>query len=499
LRKDFLLLAFFAAACVSIAERRLDGDVAPSPAARSGEPRPAPPQETAFSPEILAQLARGGATVSLAQLIDFALRTSPATRATWSDARAAAAVVGSKRSTYFPQIDASATAGYSHQFIGLTPVEYKTWGASAQLSWLLLDLGTRSADVDEARALLASANLSHDTAVADLILGVEQAYTQYQSARAQLVAQKASVSEAQTAYDAAEERRRSGVATIADVLQAKTAFSQAQFQLQSVEGQVNILRGAVATAVGVPATVPIEAEELPSVTVDPQLARIEELIAQAERERPELARARAQALAAQSHAASVRWRGWPQLVLNGNAGLQWFNTASSGTIGGWDGYRPTIYGASLLLRFPLFTGFKDSFDAAQAEEQARAALARAESVEQQVVLQVWSSYQAVRTAAQRVRTAHDLLASAEQSEQVAAGRYKEGVGSILDVLTAQSALALARAQEVQARADWILSVASLAHDTGALGPPRASAREGGGPAGGQGSPAGAPQVPLRDR
>jgi outer membrane protein TolC len=105
----------------------------------------------------------------------------------------------------------------------------------------------------------------------------------------------------------------------------------------------------------------------------------------------------------------------------------------------------------------------------------------------------------VRTAAQRVRTAHDLLASAEQSEQVAAGRYKEGVGSILDVLTAQSALALARAQEVQARADWILSVASLAHDTGALGPPRASAREGGGPAGGQGSPAGAPQVPLRDR
>jgi outer membrane protein TolC len=151
------------------------------------------------------------------------------------------------------------------------------------------------------------------------------------------------------------------------------------------------------------------------------------------------------------------------------------------------------------LRIPVFTGFKDSFDAAQAEEQARAALARAESVEQQVVLQVWSSYQAVRTAAQRVRTAHDLLASAEQSEQVAAGRYKEGVGSILDVLTAQSALALARAQEVQARADWILSVASLAHDTGALGPPRASAREGGGPAGGQGSPAGAPQVPLRDR
>jgi len=80
----------------------------------------------------------------------------------------------------------------------------------------------------------------------------------------------------------------------------------------------------------------------------------------------------------------------------------------------------------------------------------------------------------VRTAAQRVRTAQDLLASASESEQMAAGRYKEGVGSILDVLTAQSALASARAQEVQARGDWLLSVASLAHDTGSLGPPAQS-------------------------
>jgi outer membrane protein TolC len=447
-----------------MAERRIDGDVAPSPAARSGEPRPAPPQGGP-SQEVLAQLARGGATVSLAQLIDFALRTSPATRATWSDARAAAAVVGSKRSAYYPQVEVNGNLGFTHQTFGLSglQIEYKSWGTSAQLSWLLLDLGTRASDVAEARALLAAANLSHDTQVADLVLGVEQAYTQYQSAKALLSAQKASVSEAQTNHQAAEERRRAGVATIADVLQAKTALSQAQLQLQSVEGQVNTLRGAVATSVGVPATVNIEVEDLPQVSVEAQLSRIEELIAQAERDRPELARARAQAIAAQSHAQSVRWRGWPQLVLNANAQRNYF--ISQGARHGDN------YGAALVLRIPLFSGFKDSFDAAQAEEQAKAASARAESVEQQVILQVWSSYHGVRTAAQRVRTARDLLASAEQSEQVAAGRYKEGVGTILDVLTAQAALASARAQEVQARADWLLAVASLAHDTGALGPP----------------------------
>ena len=68
------------------------------------------------------------------------------------------------------------------------------------------------------------------------------------------------------------------------------------------------------------------------------------------------------------------------------------------------------------------------------------------ALEDQVILDVWSSYYAVQTASQRVATTRDLLASAPQSADVARGRYKAGVGSILDLLTAQSALADARAR-----------------------------------------------------
>jgi outer membrane protein len=458
------LLCIAAAACVPFAETRIDGDVAPSPAVQLRErvpPPPAPPRPDAAA---LEALARGG-TVSLAQLIDFALRTSPDTRAAWADARAAAALVGSRRSAFYPTAEIDANLARTHQVFGTTGIqfEYWSWGPSAQLSWILLDLGTRSGDVDEAKALLAAANLAHDQSVQDLVLRVEQAYTQYQGAKALLAAQKAGVSEAQTAFDAADERRKNGLATVADVLQARTALSQAQLNLQSAQGQLEVLRGAVATAVGVPATVPVETEDLPKIDLEQQLARIDDLIALAERERPDLARARAQALAAQGHAESLRWRGWPQLVFNGTANRNYYilRGAPYG-----DNYTGT-----LQLRLPLFNGFKDSYDAAQAAEQAKAAAARAESVEQQSILSVWTSYQGVRTSVQRVRTARDLLASAEESAQVAQGRYKEGVGIILDVLTAQSALAAARAQEVQARADWLLATASLAHDTGSLGPP----------------------------
>jgi outer membrane protein TolC len=91
-------------------------------------------------------------------------------------------------------------------------------------------------------------------------------------------------------------------------------------------------------------------------------------------------------------------------------------------------------------------------------------------MEQQVILEVWTSHREVKTAARRVLASRDLLASAEQNEEVALGRYEEGVGSIIDLLTAQALLASARAEEIQARSDWFVAMARLAHATGSIGP-----------------------------
>src|SRR5262249_9032837 len=104
-----------------------------------------------------------------------------------------------------------------------------------------------------------------------------------------------------------------------------------------------------------------------------------------------------------------------------------------------------------------------------AQANAAAAQAQADATRQQVIQQVFTSYYTLQTATQRVATADDLLASALQSEQVAAGRYREGVGSIIDLLTPHTALADARAQQVQSRWQWSTALAQLAHDAGVLG------------------------------
>jgi len=451
-------------ACAPILpESRISSDVPRAPSeVWKGPLPPAPPQAPADS-ALLAQLPRQGTAITLRQLIGFALQNSPQTRSTWLSARAAAAGVVSRRAAYYPQIDAQVQAGYSHQTIGkgLFTVDAFTLTPGATLSYLLLDLGGRSADVGEAEALLEAANLNHNSAGQELVLRVEQAYYQYLSAKALVAADRDSVREAQTAYQAAQERRDAGVATVADVLQAKTLLSQANLALQTSEGQVATVRGALATSLGVPANLPVDVGELPAnLPIQPIGDAVEKLIEQAQAQRPDLARARAQAVAASNRQASIRSRGMPALVLNAGASRNYFldDCCAHGD----------LYSAAVTLRIPIFNGFRDSADSLQAREQARAAEADAQSVEQQIILQVWSSYQAVKTAELRVGTSRDLLASALASAEVAQGRYKAGVGSILDLLTAQTALANARAQEVQARADWLVSVATLSHDTGAL-------------------------------
>ena len=445
---------------------RVDASVAPSPAQRWIPPQPVPaPRPPVPDPALIAQI-KPGMQISLQQLLAYALSNNPQTRSAWLNARAAAAGAASRRSAYYPSIEVDAQAGFTHQSFAKGALTFEQWALtpSAQLTWLLLDLGGRSADVEEADRLLEAANLNHGAAIQDLLLLVEQGYFQYQGAKALLTAAQVSVKEAQTAYQAAEERRRAGVATVADVLQAKTQLSQAVLAEQQAEGNVATVRGALATSLGVSATLPVDVADLPErLDVQPLGETVDKLIERAGSQRPDLARARAQALAVASRADSIRARGLPKLVLGANASRSYYLD------------EPWVHGdnytAAVTLQIPVFNGFKDTSDLLQAQEQAKAAVADAESLEQQIILQVWTSYQAVKTAEKRVGSAQDLLAAAQQSAEVAQGRYKAGVGSILDLLTAQSALANARAQDVQAKANWLLAIASLAHDTGTLGPP----------------------------
>jgi outer membrane protein len=432
----------------------------------------APPPVRGQSPAGLpGELLRPGATVTLAEVVDIALANSPLTRATYRQARSEAANVRSQRGAYLPTLDASAAFSRVKQPTaqGQNSTPLSAYGPALSLSYLLFDFGGREAKVAEARQALLAADWRHNAMIHDVVLAVQQAYFQYLSTKALLDAAHATLTQAQASLDAANGRHDAGVATIADVLQARTALAQARLGVDTLEGQVLAARGALATAMGLPAYVPFDVGGLPAeLPLDRARPAVDDLIAAGRLSRPDFAAQRALAQKAAAHVGVVRAEGLPSLSLQGSAGRNYYG-------GGAPDTHQDNWVARVQLSVPLFHGFSHTNDLRGAREDEAAAWAQAASYEQQVVLEVWTSYYALEAATQRVRTSGALLASATQSEQVALARYKEGVGTVLELLTAQAALGSARALEIQARSDWYVAVARLAHDSGALVPSEGSA------------------------
>ena len=447
---------------------RVDGAAGASPAPNTPWQRPAsalkperaitPAHAAAIPPDLADRVQR----LTVTDVVDIALTNNPATRASWSQARATAFAFGSERGQYFPTVNAAGQLSRSQTPATTTRSAGRqtTYGPSISLNYLLLDFGGRSGSVERARQQLFAANLSHNATIQNVVLQAEVAYFTYMATSSLLAAEHSAIAEARANLNAATQRNRVGLATIADVLQARTALSQEQLNLETTQGNLQAARGGLAAALGLPANLPFDLQPI----TDPLPVRglalgVDSVINEALRNRPDLQAARAQAEAAAQSVRVARSAELPSLSLNSNAA----RTISNPRV-----FAGPSYSVQLGLSIPVFNGFSHQYDVAAARAQADAVAALADQTRQQVVTEVFVSYYTLQTAQQRVLTADDLLASAEQSAQVAAGRYREGVGSIIDLLTAQTALANARAQQVQARWQWYTSLAQLARDAGVL-------------------------------
>ena len=400
--------------------------------------------------------------LTLTEIVALGLRNNPTTRLAWANAQTAASVYGSERGAWLPTIDGDVSASRLKTAAsqGRTAVEQSVLTPSVTLSYLLFDFGGRTGRVSGARQRMVAASFTHNATIQDVVLQIQVAYFQYLANRGLLEAQRTTLQEAQTNLTAAEERRRVGLATVADVLQARTAASQARLELETIEGNLQTTRGALALALGLPANLPFDVDSSAAAApVAPLADSVNAIIATALQGRPDLAATQAEVAAARAAVGEARAEMLPSLGFSATGGRTYATTIPDGA---------NSYTLSLGLTIPLFNGFSRQFDLRAAQFEAEAARARAQSLRQEVVFQVFSAYYALQTATRRVATSRDLLASAEQSNEVALGRYKAGVGSVLDLLAAQTALADARAQQVEARLAWSVSLAQLAHDAGVL-------------------------------
>lgn len=392
--------------------------------------------------------------LTAADAVDLALCRQPQTREVWAAARAQAAQLGAARAAWLPALDGRVTGTHSRRDGQTTDQQ----NASLSLSWLVFDGGLRRANQDSAEALLDVALANRDTTVQAVFLAALQAYYNAQATQSAVAAAQQSERSARESLAAAQLRYEVGTGTPADRLQAQTAASQARLNRQRAEGEARNALGALANALGFPAATAFALAEPESPGELTGFQRdVDGLIRAALEQRPDLRAAEAQLRAADASIDAARAQGRPSLSLS--AGPNWQRL---------EGERSHGNSIGLTLNVPIFTGFENSYRIRAAEALRDGRLAQNERLQNQVTLDVWRAYQNLQTAAEAVQTTRDLLASAEQSERVALGRYKAGVGNVLDLLNAQSALATARVQRIQSELDWHVYRATLAQAMGAL-------------------------------
>ncbi len=405
-----------------------------------------------------------GVPLALPDVVDRALCNNPQTREAWANARYQAALAGQARSAFLPSLNLNASSSRSHNQGGVSralsgDASSNQTSATLSLTYLLFDFGGREAANESARQVMLAANATQDATLQSVFLATVQAYFRRYAAQALVVATREAERASLESFKAADARYQVGAATPADKLQAQTAASQATLTRIRSEGEAKTAEGTLVSAMGMDANQPVAIAPPPEAAPDARFERnVDDLIADAKHLRPDLAAGEAQVQAARANIDSARASGLPSFSL--------FADHNYNRVSGVDSTQGTTVGVSVSI--PLFTGFNTTYRIRAAEAQLVAREAQRERLSQQVALDVWSAYYALQTSSQTVRAAADLLANAEQSSKVALGRYNAGVGGILDLLNAQSALASARQQNILALYNWRIARVALGQAIGQL-------------------------------
>ncbi|WP_414441447.1 TolC family protein [Burkholderia sp. 22PA0106] len=417
-----------------------------------------------------------GNPLKLEEAVERALCNNPKTREAWADVKAQAAAVGAARGAYLPTLSASWQGVKDNSETNVTghpDLSSKTNATirteDIELNWLLFDFGGREAALRNASDLLAAARATQSAALQEEFGTVSKDYFAAQAALGTLQAAHDVEMLTGNSMRAAQQRVDRGIAPITDALQAETQHDEAVFNETKAKGDLQIAIGTLASDMGLPPGAAIqlpsvESTPLPDQTWNESLAQ---LIDDVRQSHPSVIAAEREYDAALAKVSQTRAAGLPSISLT----AKYSRNNQPATLGlGVPTFPATGHDAyiGVQVSIPLFEGFQRHYQVAQASAEAEHQAAALDDTIRQVSLDVWTAYHSLETSSQNEKHSEALVEIANQAFDAAQHRYVSGVGSILELLNTQTALANARQRKIQAIADWRTAKLQLAAKLGRL-------------------------------
>src|SRR3989441_1877446 len=396
-----------------------------------------------------------GRVLSVEDAVAIALDTQPNIKARISDYIAAAFRVDQALAPLLPQITGSWTAARDQNVSvsggGTQPLRtVVTWTTSTtarvSLSQILFDFGKNFASTEAARKL-ADVALEDTELQRQLVTQtVKESYTNINFAVRLIQVNQQAVERAELNLRSARGFFEVGTRPKSDVARAEVDVANAKVDLIRARNAERLARVALATAMGLPATTPLQIQDnllYQPVTLD--RARLAE---DALRQRPEYRQARLNAEANDARLRRSFRDFFPDITGGGFYGAQRADMNE-------------IWELNLSLNWTLYDGGNRIARYREARANLEAAQARVKASELDISREVEQSINNVIEADERIQAAQGAAASAQENFRLAQGRFDAGVGTILELTDAQLALTQAQNTEAQALADYRIALARL--------------------------------------
>lgn len=423
--------------------------------------------------------------LTLAQAVDMAVCHNPQVQSAWAAIKLQSAALGEARAAYLPTASFSASrvndnTHYPNTALPSTVLHSNTLYAS--LSWRLWDAGTRHANESAAQALLGAALASHDAVLQRTLNAVISAYFEAQTARATWEARQKTRLLAQQTLATAQRRASLGAGSQTDTLQAATAAAKASLEQERAQGAYRKALSVLVYALGIPvaATATTATPLVLAVGGDergdgrgdvmadaPGVALLQRglfaWLQEAQDQHPALVAARAQLQAAQNKATASAAEGLPSLDLTGNL---YQNGRPN------QGLSPTKTREGLVqltLMVPVFEGFARTYKVKGAQALVEQREAELTDTAHQVLMEVVKAHADATTALENLGASQTLLDAAQLALASVQRKFDRGATDVLEMLSAQAALADAQLERVRCVADWRSATLRLLASAGGLG------------------------------
>ncbi len=324
------------------------------------------------------------------------------------------------------------------------------------LTYDIFTSGFRSGTIGAAREQVRFSELALQTVLDDLRLDVTNDYYDLQQADALVTVAQDTVDSASANLRNAQALERGGLATLFDVLQAEVQLAQARQDLTQAINLRTIAQRQLVQRLNLGSQVSVTAAD-PAAIAGLWPLSIEETIVIALQNRPELEQILAQRQIAQYNRRAALSAIGPQIQAFAN--LEVVDELDDNVLGAFG------YAVGIQVSLNFFDGGAAKASAAQEDENIAIAETQFADTKNQLRFEVEQAYSTLRANFENIDTSLRAVDRARENVRLAQLRFQAGIGTQLDITTAQADLTQQEGNLVAAVITYNRALASLQRST----------------------------------